>query len=198
MRRLLWSIFTVVVLAGCQSLPTAVPGEVGSGGEKKAVSPNPTDYRGLNDSGVSALRLGKYDEAQVHFQMALALQPEYARTHFNLALVYYRKGETDREIAEYREAIRIDPNYFNAHLNLAHAYLAAGKVGEAETEYRWVLKKDPKHRKALYNLAVILTDRKKTVEAKGLFERYLKLEPKGPWAEKARKYLKGGTEGGKP
>ena len=52
---------------------------------------------------------GQNQEAIEHFQAALELDPEYAKTHSNLGLVLAAQGELDEAEASYRRALELDP-----------------------------------------------------------------------------------------
>jgi tetratricopeptide (TPR) repeat protein len=188
-----WVICFLLSLNACSPVTPTVREDAGQGPPSETgtapAQKDQGDFRALNDLGVTYLRESRFDEAFIQFQKSLALNPDYARAHFNLAIVYYKKGVMDREIEEYQKAIRIDPEYFHARLNLGHALLAKGMEKTAAKEYRWALGKDPNNRKALYNLAVILFDQKEKTEASKLFTRYLDLDPKSTWADSAREYL---------
>ena len=179
MRGLLCGLMLVgLLLGGCQTLPERAP-----------LAPPELSARDLNDRGVQLLREGKLDEAFILFQKAIALDPQYARAHFNLALIYYQKGLLDLEIQAYQRAIAADPEYFYAHLNLAHAYLARGDTQAAAREYAWVLNRNPRHPRALYNLAVIRLEEGRLQEAQELLQRYLLEDSDSPWADRARAML---------
>jgi tetratricopeptide (TPR) repeat protein len=69
---------------------------------------------------------GMLDEALSEFKQAIALDPDYARAHYNLATVYAEKERWDEAIREYTRAIELKPDYADTHNNLAVAYGVKG------------------------------------------------------------------------
>ena len=66
---------------------------------------------------------------------ALALNPNHAVVHGNLACVYYEQGHLDLAIETYKRAIELQPNFPDAYCNLANALKEKGLVVEAEQAY---------------------------------------------------------------
>ncbi|MBI5196906.1 MAG: tetratricopeptide repeat protein [Nitrospirae bacterium] len=56
--------------------------------------------------------------------------PKKARTHNNVGLAYYLKGETDKAIEHFQIALSLNPYYVPAHNNLYIAYTAKGWIKE--------------------------------------------------------------------
>lgn len=73
------------------------------------------------------------DEALVHGEKALALNPNVRQVHFALCSLYTVLKQHDKAIAAGREAVRIDPNYADGYANLAQALIFAGQPEEALT-----------------------------------------------------------------
>ena len=63
------------------------------------------------------------------------LDPENARYHYNLAIVYGLKGLTNESEQEYLSAISLDPYYDKAHNNLGALYVKMDKLNEALIEF---------------------------------------------------------------
>ena len=58
----------------------------------------PTDVQLRNNLGITYIRLARYDDAFREYQKAIAIDPNYAKAHYNLGLVYYHKGLLDKDI----------------------------------------------------------------------------------------------------
>jgi len=93
-------------------------------------------------------------EAVEHFQQVLAVLPQFADAHNNLARGLGAIGRKDEAIEEYQETLRLDPNHAPAHSNLAGALLNQGKVDEAIAHYQRALEIDPEYVDAHYNIAI--------------------------------------------
>ena len=73
----------------------------------------------------------KSDAAISEYKKALIINPDSAKAHFGLGLVYHvQEGKLDAAMLEYKAAINIDPNYADAHNNLGviyHLYFVQGE-----------------------------------------------------------------------
>jgi protein O-mannosyl-transferase len=65
------------------------------------------------------LRRGRLDEAILHCQEALKIDPRDADAHNNLGLALLQKGHENEAAAEFRKSLEIDPHQMNAAPNLA-------------------------------------------------------------------------------
>jgi protein O-mannosyl-transferase len=88
----------------------------------------------------------------------LAVAPESALAHYNLAATYLDLGRPAEAIAEYRAALRLKPDDADANLNLGAALTANGAAGEATNYFAKVLQLRPGDSKALMNMALALAE----------------------------------------
>ena len=95
---------------------------------------------------------GLYDEAAAQFQQVLECQPEHARAHLGLGLVYCFVGRFDESLDELKRAVECDPDWVDAHLNLAKTYAMLGMYDEARAEFNRVLELHPEHPEATKQL----------------------------------------------
>lgn len=65
------------------------------------------------------LRRGRLDDAIVHCQEALKIDPRDADAHNNLGLALLQKGRENEAAAEFKQSLEIDPHQMNAAPNLA-------------------------------------------------------------------------------
>jgi tetratricopeptide (TPR) repeat protein len=70
--------------------------------------------------GVCYEKLGNRGEAERHYRRAIALNPRYARAHFNIAVLYWG-SDLRRSVAELEAALRADPHYAPARKYLSVA-----------------------------------------------------------------------------
>ena len=75
--------------------------------------------------GVTLFQKGKEDEAIVHFQKALELNPGCVDAHNSLGGALLQMGQFDDAIAQFQEALRLKPDYTDAQKNLSAAQAAA-------------------------------------------------------------------------
>jgi len=75
----------------------------------RAVHEDPTDARAHNYLAVATKNLGWTQAAQVEFEKAIALRPDYGVAHFNLALTYLDQRPPATELARrhYEQALKL-------------------------------------------------------------------------------------------
>ena len=74
--------------------------------------------------GTVEIGRGNFDAAENLIAKAMALQPDNAIFHHNLAYVLGTQSRTEEAEASYRRAIALDPDYAEAHFNLAQSIRA--------------------------------------------------------------------------
>lgn len=129
-----------------------------------------------------------WDEAEVCYRKALALDPGLAAAHTNLGQIAYRRGDTRAAREAFEAALALDPDQPEARFNLANLILEAGDLELAVAELRRALQAAPDFADAHYNLAVALERLGGRAQARAHLERYLGLdgEAGAPWASQAR------------
>ena len=149
--------------------------------------------------GDAYLGAKKYPEAIEAFQKAIALDPNKAAYHNNMAQAMAKSNQTDKAIAEYDTAAKLEPAqagtyYFNEGAVLTNT----GKVDDAIVAFDKVIAADPTKADAYYWKGVNMVGKAKT-SADGKFEaptgtaeafnKYLELAPDGKYADPAKQML---------
>ena len=88
------------------------------------------DYR----QGMNAYHDRDYEEAQEHFEAAIAMDPYYADAYEALAVMMERQDRHDEAIRVNKAFSAIDPNAIMAHANLSRLYMLKGWIEKAEQE----------------------------------------------------------------
>jgi tetratricopeptide (TPR) repeat protein len=109
-----------------------------------------------NNLGNALLQEGKPDQAILHFQKALQMEPGNAKAHNNLANILVQKGDADGAIAEYQKALQIKPDNAEIHNNLADVFFQKGNADEAISHYQQALQIKPSLINAQSGLAWVL------------------------------------------
>ncbi len=117
-----------------------------------------TRAEALKDEGNRYLQQSKPLEAERHYRAALALAPDYAPAHNNLARVLHACGRVPEARAHLRQALRAQPDLFQAHYNLGNWAREEGLLPEAETHLKACLALSPDYGPALLDLAYTLID----------------------------------------
>jgi len=130
-----------------------------------------------NNLGHALFQKGNVDEAIVHYQKALQIEPDYAYAYNNLGLAFFHLGRVDEAIADSQKALAINPNYAEAYFNLGNDLWQEGRTNEAITNYQKVLEINPNDARAQYNLGNALLQEGQFDEAIIHFRKSLENDP---------------------
>jgi len=70
-----------------------------------ALAINARFHDALTGKGIVLARMGKDQEAEEFLQKALVLNPNPVRTHYELGLLYEKRGDFAKAVAEYKQGI---------------------------------------------------------------------------------------------
>ncbi|MBE9010049.1 tetratricopeptide repeat protein [Pseudanabaenaceae cyanobacterium LEGE 13415] len=79
---------------------------------------------------------GDFQNAQVLYQQALKIDPNFAIAHCNLGATLKAMGQFTQAIEHYKQAISLNPNYAEAYQNLGVILLKMGQVPESLEAFR--------------------------------------------------------------
>jgi protein O-mannosyl-transferase len=136
-----------------------------------------------NNLGTALLETGRRDEAAIHFQKALEVQPKYPEARNNLGNVFFQKGQVDEAVAHYQKALEINPKFALARYNLGVAFLQIGRVHDAVAHFQEALAIEPDMAKAQYNLGLAFAQLGRVSEAIVHYNKALELNPSYAEAE---------------
>ena len=130
-----------------------------------------------NSLGVVLAGQGRLDEAMVHYQAALQIDPDDADPRCNLANILATRGRFDEAVAHYRKALAAQPDFAKAHCDLGALLARLGRLDEALAHYQAALQIDP-HDAGLYlQLGDLLATQGRLDEAIAHFQRALEISP---------------------
>ena len=86
---------------------------------------------------------GQFEAAVAEWNRALALSPNDAKAHNNLAFALARTGRLDEAIAHWRKALEQDLDYAEVHRNLGRALLQKGSPDESIPHWEKALAMEP-------------------------------------------------------
>ena len=127
--------------------------------------------------GNALCQKGKVDEAIVHYQRALQIEPNSVKAHIVLGNALLQKGNVDEAIPFYQKALQIEPENSEAHNNLGNALLQKGNLNEAITQFQKALQVKPDYADACYNLGNALLQKGNLNEAIAQFQKALQIKP---------------------
>ena len=144
-------------------------------------------YRLLGDSWLENL---EYKKAIDAYEKYLAIEPNDAAIHNNLAVCYHRLGLLDKSIEQYRIALSLLPDNINVIYGLASSYRHKDMHEEAINLYDHLLKLDPSLPYAYVELAEIYKNTEKLNEAKEKLEEAIDIATKNLQKDPADKISK--------
>jgi tetratricopeptide (TPR) repeat protein len=154
---------------------------------------------------VAAQRSEDLGHATEAYGKALAIKPDDAALHLNLALALANMKKIDEAKAELEKAAQLDPTQAGkAYYNLGAIYINSGQTDAAGEAFKKAMELQPDYADAYYQYGVVLMA-KMQVAADGkvtyapgtqeAFQKYLDLKPDGPNADAAKGFISsmGGT-----
>jgi len=142
--------------------------------------------QGLFFSAVRMEERGKTQEAVVHYESILALDPHHAPSCINLGTIQYNQRQFIEAEKLYRRATAADPNYALAFFDLGNVLDELQRLPEAIAAYCTAIRLVPHYGDAHYNVALAyerIGDRRAALRH---WTSYIKLDPVGPWSNHAR------------
>lgn len=73
------------------------------------------------------------------------LNPADASAHYNLGLLYQKRGELDAAVTSFQRAVEIDDHETDAHYQLGRIAREQGRLGEAVKHFEQVVRQNPTH-----------------------------------------------------
>ena len=117
--------------------------------------------------GITALKEGKFQEAERLYCEILQTHPTHPYANHNLGITLYTLGRLKEAETSFKKSIEFKPDYAEAYYNLGITLGKLHKLEEAEASYKKAIALKPGYRTALLNKGQILFE-------KGEFELSLK------------------------
>jgi Tfp pilus assembly protein PilF/SAM-dependent methyltransferase len=135
------------------------------------------DFPSISAQAVGHHQAGRLDEAIACYGQMLALKPDLAGAHHNLANALWQQGKLEEAEASYRRALVHQPNLTGALNNLGTVLLEQDRLDEAVACYREALTVAPDYAEALNNLGAALCRQGILDEGEACIRRALVLKP---------------------
>lgn len=127
--------------------------------------------------GILARDAQRWDEAIVHLQRAVQLNPRLSGAHLELGDLYYKKHQFDKEAIEYEAVLNVNPDNVDALYGLAWNKESFGKYKEATELYKKALALDPEDTDILYQLGLSYLAQNEKGKALPMYTKLQRLEP---------------------
>jgi tetratricopeptide (TPR) repeat protein len=103
--------------------------------------------------GIADFRLGDRQGAIINYDLAIALEPNFAEAYNNRGLAKAELGECQEAISDYNLAVCIDPRLAKAYNNRGNTKAELNDLHGAIIDYSLAIKFNPNLVEAHYNLA---------------------------------------------
>jgi len=108
----------------------------------------------IKNDGNRLMEEGKYYEALLQYNRAIAFNPKNPIYYCNRAAAYIRLSDNERAVIDCKSALVYNPKYSKAYGRLGIAYSNLGKYEEAEQAYSKAIELDPENQDYRNNLEV--------------------------------------------
>lgn len=123
-------------------------------------------------------RQNRWDEARVHYERALAIDPFHARAMNNLAVGLDRRGQTSTALGWFERAIGISPEAAEFHVNYGSALIQARRFDDAVGALTTALALEPREANGHNNLGIARASLGDLAGARAEFARALEIDPR--------------------
>jgi len=127
--------------------------------------------------GITALKEGKFQEAERLYCEILQTHPTHPYANHNLGTTLYTLGRLKEAEASYKKAIALKPDYTDAYYNLGNTLKELGSLKEAEASYKKAIALKPDYAVAHNNLGNTLKDLGRLNEAEVSYKKAIALKP---------------------
>ena len=138
---------------------------------------NPRNIGCWLNRGNTLLSLGKYKEALLCYDRAIAIRDDLPTAWNNRGIALKHLGRYEDALRSYNMALKLDGNFKDAYLNKAILYFDLKRYEEAHNFAKRVLEIDDKSIPALLLLARVHIKRNMENEAKEILSKVLSLDP---------------------
>ncbi|HJV75033.1 MAG TPA: tetratricopeptide repeat protein [Noviherbaspirillum sp.] len=130
-----------------------------------------------NDEGNALKQQGRLDEAEACYRQTLALKPDFAEAHYNLAWTLHVRGRLDEAKISYLKALEHDQQIAEAWNNLGLILSSQGQQDDAIECYQNAIALSSSFAGAYANLGIELRHQGRLTEAAASFRNAIELQP---------------------
>jgi DNA-binding transcriptional MerR regulator len=125
------------------------------------------------------------------FRIALMFEPQNPEVHFQLGDALYRKGRVHAALERFYAAAELDHDYLEAWTQIGALHRELGEPEAARDAFAVAIDIHEDSPEVQFQMAETLAELGRTDEAIPHWEAYLEFEQRGPWAELARRRIRG-------
>ena len=121
--------------------------------------------------------LGRLDEAITHYDRAIALKPDFARSFLGRARALQDLGRLEDALASFNQALALEPQSVAALCDRGNVLQQLGQAEAALDSYRRAVALAPKHADLHFNIAALLNAMGRQREALAVYDQALACDP---------------------
>ena len=125
----------------------------------------------------NCLNENKLDEARVHLEKALELNPEYAEGYCNLGLILLNNGEFSEAEKYFQISLLKDDNMVEAYFNLGCSFQERNDYEKALSFFKEVILREPDNALTYLKMGFCAQPLERIDDARVFFEEALRLQP---------------------
>ncbi|MCF6149087.1 MAG: tetratricopeptide repeat protein [Candidatus Kuenenia sp.] len=144
------------------------------------------EYNKIIDHASQAEKNGNFEDAYLHYEKAIALNPREVIAYYNRASFYLLQNKQDEAISDFEKAAELKPEDASVYNNLGVLYHGKGQFEDAEKNLKKALTLDPDYLEPTYSLAKLYLMQEKLKDAILMLIKCLKIDVN---FEKANKSL---------
>jgi len=123
---------------------------------RKSVELDPLDSDVHNNLASALREAGDIKTAQLHFETAIKLKPEYPEALSGLGMTLRAQGKVDEAIEYYKKSIAINPKFPEGYNNLGNAYREKRQFQEAIHYYTKAMECRPNYADAMNGMGNVM------------------------------------------
>ena len=116
-------------------------------------------------------------DAQIHYQKVLKIDPNHLGTHFNLGNIFGQLGEYQKAKDSYIKFITINPSYAAAHNNLGTIFDKLGDNQKSVECFKKAIDINPTYIKPYNNLGIVFYKLGELQKAISCYVKIIKIDP---------------------
>jgi len=126
---------------------------------RKIIAMSPDRVEGHNNLAFVYFKDGDIASAIQEYNIAIQINPYYARAYLNRGNVYQSQGNISQAISDYNQSIEIKPNYAEAYNNRGIAYRNQGNFEQAIFDFHKAIESKPNYVVAYHNRGIAYQSR---------------------------------------
>ncbi|MGD9332114.1 MAG: tetratricopeptide repeat protein [Desulfobacterales bacterium] len=144
---------------------------------ERMIDKTENNYMAHNNLGFVLIKEDRLDDAQRHFEQAIAIFPKFEIPYLNIGTIYKERGQLDAAIEWYQQALEINPRFARAYLNIGNIYFQREAFPEAIRYFSAGIQVDPNSALLYNSLGAAFTKIGRLDQAIACFEQALENDP---------------------